>query len=789
MLRHANPAVVSGFLGEARRSLARGDFASERAGLEQAARAVAADPGSSEAAMVHALAVAALGLEHGAPPEALAQARKAAEHLERSEKGEVPALAVRLAVGLATEPIAATQAQEAALEGATARKRPDPELIALLARSALARGDAARAAAQFGKLEALEPGPRGPLGAARAALLGKRTAEARTSLEKALARAPELPAALIELASLDEQAGALAKAQARLAPLVADPARSRLAPAELSRALSVLGAVAAHDPARAAEADALMEKAVAADPQLLSSRLQLVLQRLHRGDPAGAVAATDPVAATAAEQPELAAVRIRALALAGRALDAAQLADQALAKAPGRLELLTGKAFALAAAGKPEDAKKIYADVMARDPGAVEARVALARFALAARDLDRAGELLAAATAKGPRDPAAQAATGDLLLARGDAAGAEAAYRKALELDPTHAPAEMGLARVALLRGDAATARSALTSALSHEPRNPDILVELGTLLWKGGELGPAEADFTGALEAAPRHALALSRLGAVLLQKGDADGAVRRLTAASNEAPELAEARLWLGRALLARSETPGAITQLRRAVELQANEENLIALGGAYEKASSLSDALDAYRSAAAAAPQSAEPQERIGLLLAQNGRCDQALPAFQRAIVLAPKLSRLRTAQAECTARLGRHEEAVRLYEALLKTDPKAVAAYYLLARSLHESKGHGRRPSLVRASSPGGAGQRDAPLLSRLRLQGAGAEGAGGAGVQEVPGGPSGRPREEGHRGGDRGPGREVGAHPRLVPGAAAPARACVGERVDSPYNPS
>ena len=30
-------------------------------------------------------------------------------------------------------------------------------------------------------------------------------------------------------------------------------------------------------------------------------------------------------------------------------------------------------------------------------------------------------------------------------------------------------------------------------------------------------------------------------------------------------------------------------------------------------------------------------------------------------------------------------------MKIYEALLKSDPKATAAYYLLARSLHESRG--------------------------------------------------------------------------------------------------
>ena len=690
-LRRGDPAALANLVGQARAAMARGDFASERAGLDHAARAVAAAPGSSEAAMLQALAAATLELGHGAPPEALSQARKAADVLEREEKGEVVALAARLAMNVCSDPVSATLAQEQALETAQAKRKPDPEVVALLARSALVRGDAARAAAQATRLSGLEKGPRGPFFLAQAALVRKAPGEARPILEKLVTAEPEFLSAHLELAALDEQAGDLKRAAERLRPLAADSARARLSPAERARALAILGTITGRDPARAEEADKLLSDAVTADPRFLEARVWLVHFRLHRGDAAGAVAATDPLAQDAAQRPEIAAVRVRALAMAGRALDASELAEQALSRTPGRSDLLLAKAFALITAGKPEEAKASYADALARDPEAVEARVALARFALDGGDEARAGELLQGALVKGARDPAVHAVYGDLLVARHDAAGAEVAYRKALALDPTHAPAEVGLSRLALSRGDGAAARALLASAVAHEPRNADILVEYGTLLWKGGELGPAETALTSALEVAPRHALALTRLGAVLLQKGDADGAVRHLTAASNEAPDLVEARLWLGRALLAHGEAPGAIVQLKKAVELSRTADNLLALGGAYERARSLPEALDAYRAAAEAAPRSYEPQERIAILLAQNGRCDEALTAFQRAIELEPKLSRLRMGLAECTARLGKHEEAVKLYQAILKSDPTAVQAYFLLARSLHESRG--------------------------------------------------------------------------------------------------
>jgi predicted Zn finger-like uncharacterized protein len=690
-LRRGDPVALANLSSQARTALARGDFPSARSALDHASRAVAAAPRAGEAILLHAVVAATLEQVHGAPSQALDQARKGAAALEQDEKGEVSALAARLAMSLAADPPATTVAAEAALESALAKRKPDAELVALLARSALARGDATRAAGAATRLAALEKGPRGPMLLAQATILRGKPDDARAALLKVFERDKDFAEAHLELAALDERAGALDRARERLEPLVASANRSRLAPAHLARALAILGTISCRDPARAADGDKLLEEAVAADPRLAEARIRLAQRRMSAGDAAGAVTATEAVATAPSPAPGLAAVRVRALAMAGRTLDAIQLADKALASAQGNGELIVAKAYALAGAGKPDDARKLYDDALARDRDAVEPRVALARFALAAGDLARAGELLTAAVQKGPRDAAAQAATGDLLAARNDPAGAEAAFRKALELDPAHAPAEVGLARLALAKGDAGGARTWLDSAVKHDPRNAEVLVEHATLLWKAGELAPAEADLTSAIEISPKHAVALARLGAVLLQKGDAEAAVRRLTAASNEAPGLLEARLWLGRALLARGETPGAIAQLKKAVDLQRNVETLLALGIALEKQGSLPDALEAYKGAAAAGPTQVEPQERIADLYAANSQCDKALPAFARSIELDPKASRLRVGQAQCLAGLGKHEQAVQLLEALLKADPRATPAYYLLARSLHESKG--------------------------------------------------------------------------------------------------
>ncbi len=758
--RRGDSGKVAAMVAEARTALQRAEYAGDRAAVDAAARALAADPDGLDAAMVHAMAVAVLELRHGAPAAALDQARRNAERLAAEEKGSVAALASRLAVDLANASGPASAPQENALEAAAAKVAPDVDVVALLARSALVRGDGPRAAALFVKVEALKPGtPRGAYGAALALVAKRDAAGAKAAFEKVLQGTPAHLPSRLELAVLAEAAGDLTDAEAQLAWLLADGADQKLAPAERARALVVKGALLSRVSQKAAEADQVLEKAVQADGRLVEARLALAAHRLRRGDAQGAIAALEPLAAQAAGVPPLAALRIRALAAAGRALDASSLADQALARSPGDPALLLAKAAALEASGKASDASSLFRDAAARDPAAFEPRLALGRIALASGDLVKARTELVAAAEKGPREPVAHALLGELAAAEGDAAAAEKELAAALALDPEFALAELGLAKLAHGRGDDAVARARLERALAVDPRLVEGHVLYGTLLWRSRDLPGAEKAFQAAVDLRPAHALALSRLGAVKLERGDVDGAVQRLTAATAEDMSLAEARLWLGRALLKKGELPAAITALQKGAELAPKSaEHWVQLGVALERSGALTEAIDAYRAAAAAEPKYAEAHERLGSLFFANGRFDDAAAAYEKAVAAAPKVSRHRIALADCRAKLGKHDDAIRMFREVMKLDPASVQVVYRLARSVHESEGAKAALPHLRAGREGRQGERHAPLLPRLPLQGEGAEGPGGLGVQAVPPAQAGRRREEGHRGGDRGPDR-------------------------------
>ncbi len=683
-------ARIAQLAAQATDLLSRDELVHDQAALAAAEQAIRADDREPLPAALYAVAVASLDRRHAAPPAAVQQARTQAAALASREPDD-PAAALA-ALALATiDGGGAVAGPEAAAE--RVKGGPSPDGLDLLGEAALGRGDAARAGGLYQKLEAAQPNT---VRAARA--LGQVAAAqgdgagARAWFEKALARSPNHLPTLLELAALDEAAGELEAAGKALEPLLAKENEARLGPVERARALGVKAALQGRSAVTANAADENFEAALQIDPRQSSLRLALARLRLRRGDPARAVAALEPLASSAAGDPALAELRVRALAAAGRVLDASQLVEAALGRTPGSPPLLVAKGAVLESQAKPAEARKLYEEAVTKAPNEVAPRVALGRLALAEKDLSTAEAALTAAAEEGPRDPAAQSALGDLKAATADTAGAEASYRAALQLDPEYAGAELGLAQLAAARGDTAAARTGLEKVLTLEPRNAAAHAALGLLRWKGGDLEGAEKSYAAAIQAAPKNALAQIRLGAVKLLRSDVAGALEALTTGTVLDSSLAEGQHWLGRALLAKGENPGALARLRNAVELEPkNAVYRLHLGIALEKTNSSAEAVDVYKEAAAADPKFVDPLERLGLLYASAGNCPEAVPFFEKALAIAPRTSRLKLEVADCRLKERKGAEALRLYREVLKADPAEVSVLYKLARALHETQG--------------------------------------------------------------------------------------------------
>jgi tetratricopeptide (TPR) repeat protein len=668
-------ARIATLASQASDLLSRDELGSDQAALAAAEQGISADDREPLPAALFAVAVASLDRRHAAPAPAVQQARTLAAKLASSEP-EDPATALASLAVATIDGGAAPTGPEAAAE--KVKGGPPPDALDLLGEAAMGRGDAARAAVTFQRLEAAQPNTvRAARALGQAAAAKGDLAGARGWFEKALARSPGHLPTLVEVAVLAEGAGELEAAQQALGKVLAKENEARLGTGERARALGVSAALLGRRAATANAADEGYEAALVLDPRQASLRLALARLRLRRGDPARAVAALEPLATNAAGDPALAELRARALAASGRVLDASTLVDAALQRSPGSPPLLVAKGVVLEAQAKPAEARKLYEEAVGRSPGEVAPRVALGRLALAEKDLPAAEVALTAAAEKGPRDPGAQSALGDLKAVKGDVAGAETSYRAALLLDPEYAGAELGLAQLAAARGDQAAARSGLEKVLALEPRNAAAHAALGRLRWKENDLEGAEKSYATAVQLAPKNALAQIRLGAVKLLRDDATGALEALTIGTGLDPTLAEGQHWLGRALLAKGENPGALARLRRAVEQEpANAVYRLHLGIALERTNAAGEAVEVYKESAAADPKFTEPLERLGLLYTAAGNCPEAVPWFEKALAIAPKVSRFKLSLADCRLKERKGAEALRLYREVLKADPAEV-----------------------------------------------------------------------------------------------------------------
>ncbi|MBI5069308.1 MAG: zinc-ribbon domain-containing protein [Deltaproteobacteria bacterium] len=679
---------------QARSRLAEDGFPGAQAALELASRAVSLSAVDREAKGLQVQVTGWMARRTGVAPEVLAQAQQLLPELMQQAPQQADTLKAQVSMALATgqPPPPAALGQ---LERWLAKAPKDDDALFLLAEVALARKETGRAEGLLQRLAQQQPGPRAPHALGLAALQRGDSAAATGHFKKALEAGPAHLSSSLELAALALAAGDLAAAQARLEPALTAEGKAQLGPRERARARQLHGELLARQVAgpeaegRLAAAEKELEEAVQEDPAYAPARASLTRFLLRRNAPDRALAALQP--ALASGDAEISDLHARALAGTGRVLDAVNALDAAVAKWGKSPRLTYARGLVMAQGGKRAEAEKLFAEAAA-DPGYWEPHLALGRSRLAAGDVEGAAPALGLAAEKAPGEPDAQAGLGDLRLARGDAEGARRAYEKALALDPTHAPSHLGVAREALARGDAAAARGALERAVRFDPRLTEARVLFGTLRWREGDLPGAAEEFRAAVAADPRQALARTRLGAVQLEQGKVEAAYVDLLAASNVEVALAENRYWLGRALLEKGDAVPAAEQLTRAFDLdKKNGLYPLWLGVAYEKAGKPAEAQAAYRAALSIDPRLVAAAEKLGVLLAGQQACPEAVGWFEKAIQVAPREQRLRILLADCRLKMGEAPRAIQIYKDALKADPGMVALYYRIARAVHESSG--------------------------------------------------------------------------------------------------
>lgn len=203
-----------------------------------------------------------------------------------------------------------------------------------------------------------------------------------------------------------------------------------------------------------------------------SALVARVIERLERGDTAGAEAQARKLRETVPDDAELARLHGVALFMLGRGAEARSAFEQAVRLAPASVEARSNLAGALQADGDVEGAVALLEQVVR----------------------DR------------PSDPALHNNLANALRAAGDDARACEEYLAALALAPDHFGAIVNLAATELSLGRTADAEARLRGVLASQP-HPQALLLLGHTLNRQQRYAEAQAAYEQAAQLAPNAA------------------------------------------------------------------------------------------------------------------------------------------------------------------------------------------------------------------------------------------------------------------------------------------
>ncbi len=319
-----------------------------------------------------------------------------------------------------------------------------------------------------------------------------------------------------------------------------------------------------------------------------------------------------------------------------------------------------------------EAADAALANAHRLDPDEVRWAYLLGYLRLVAGDPADAAQLLERALELRPDYLPALVRLGGLRLEAGDEAAARRLYRRALELDDSVAAVHEGLGKVATARGEHETAVEHFRRALALQPDASSLHYLLGQALRRTGDVDAARRELARAGDGPVQlpDPLLLEVTGLAesaqfyVIQGGEAaaDERWEQAAGAFQKAleidPDSVAAHRGLGFALSRLGDTAGAEREFR------------LALAG-----------LEAGRGGAGSSEDAGHVAGLLGNLLLAQGRDAEALPHLRRGLdVLEDPAARAeqRRALADTYARLGRLDEALAEYDALLATPEGDTAA---------------------------------------------------------------------------------------------------------------
>jgi putative PEP-CTERM system TPR-repeat lipoprotein len=457
-------------------------------------------------------------------------------------------------------------------------------------------------------------------------------------------------------------------------------ARDRRAQAEVEARLAAIAYSS-----NKAQANSMLDKALAADPANVTANLQKARWLAAEGHFKAAKARAED-AAKADPKSVPARYMLGTIQVALRQPEeAAASFKEVLALNPRVAEAQLYLSRISLSAGRPDAAVSYAESAVANAPEDSGAKAELVRGLLAQRETARAEQELAPLVKAHPQAAQIQALDAMLKLQRNDTKGAREAYARALAINPDLLDAIDGITLIDLTEGRAADARRLIETRLAANPNNPELLILAGRVYGVQRDFQNAETVLRKAITVEPSIMMAYNLLATVYLATGKLESARVEFDELSKRNPRDLGSRTMA--ALILHSQRKFADATKRYEDIVAADPGAAVAgnnLAMLYSTdGSRLNDALRLANRAAETLPDNAEVQDTIGLIYLKKGLPALAVPAFQKSAAKSPGNASYHLHLAEALKQAGDVAEARRSVTTALKLKPDYNEAKTLLA----------------------------------------------------------------------------------------------------------
>ena len=416
-------------------------------------------------------------------------------------------------------------------------------------------------------------------------------------------------------------------------------------------------------------------EALALEPNSWAAHLNLGLALRENGDAAGALPHLRRVVLAQPKNPTLQCELGQTLRQSGDLAGAVAAFDRALELDPEMHEAYYGLGFTL----KQQAAERKQASPslsLAANPSLKQTQEALAKG-----DLSAAKEQLSQALQADNNDVDAHSLLGYILGQEGDFASALPHLERAVALRPGSAEVHYNHGAALWYSGSKQKAILELEASIRLDPSAAASYALLGIAQRERGDLAGSRLSLERAIALSPTTAANFIDLGIVFLRQGQLDRALAQFEAGLNAASP---------------DPTPdwdGAATGLREtlAKNPQAEVHNVLGLLLGRKGASS-DEVLAEFREALRLQPANAEAHNNIGLVLAQTGEDEKAVPEFREALKIRPDYADAH-ANLGAALLLSDGEQAINELEKAIALNPTLVTAQFNLSEAYGNSPSHG------------------------------------------------------------------------------------------------